>query len=350
VDLQIIPLSEPISLPLIPTIAGAIADYLQSISQSLYVHSPRNCDNVDTELPQDLFWYYLYFQRSIRQVPTLQYQYVSTIAHRLAAKSSFTPLEIWQKLQLSILHGRGFANATTKINSGDRLELGCWCNDAGYIYFELTPQAIDLWLDCIRDLSIDSLAFAKRLPAQKPLPWRIDLPPQQQVAVDIAIYAHARCRSLLKLAHTEKLVEVTANWQLNMPNWSVGSCTKNQYTAALTSIFEHPAEHRLIQVLMAILDEIYDHNRQIDISRQLKSSDIDTNRSNQQVKSPNWTKLTIDLAHSWLDFYRYCRIFGDVKSQNPRLAIARCGLTSIVHRYLQVLLANYLGVRTLDEF
>jgi DALR anticodon binding domain len=324
--MKFIPLSDPIFLPLSPTIAGAIVDYLQSISQSLYVHSPRNCDNVDTELPQDLFWYYWYFQRSIRQVPTLQYQYVSTIAHRLAAKSSFTPLEIWQKLQLSI--------AATKTNPGDRLELGCWCNDAGYIYFELTPQAIATWLNYVGDLPI----------------YSIDLRPQHQVAaVDIAIYAHARCRSLLKLAHTEKIVEVTANWQLHMPDWSVGSGTKNQYTAALTSIFEYPAECRLIQVFMAILDEIYDHHRQIDIARQLKSSNSAGDRSNQSVKSPNWTKLTIDLAQSWLDFYRDCRIFGDVKSQNPHLAIARCGLTAIAHRYLQVLLENYLGVRAVDE-
>lgn len=340
--MKIVPLSDPIFLPLAPTIAGAIVDYLQSIAQSLYVHSPRNCDNVDTELPQDLFWYW-YFQRSIRQVPTLQYQYVSTIAHKLAAKSSFTPLEIWQQIQLSI--------ATKTINPGDRLELGCWCNDAGYIYFELTPPAIAIWLNYIHELPM--------LQGRGSANESIDLPPQQQVAaVDIALYAHARSRSLLKLAGTEKIVEVTANWQLNMPDWSVGSCAKNQYTAALTSIYEHPAEKRLIQVLMVVLDGIYSHPIQFNVLRQLKSSDPigDLNsiarhpeRTNQQVKSPNWSKLTLDLAQSWLDFHRYCRIFDESKSQNPHLALARCGLTALAHRYLQVLLENYLGVITLDE-
>ena len=323
---KIFPLSDSIVLPLAPTIAGAITDYLQSIAQSLSVHSPRNCDNVDTELPQNLLWYW-YFLRSIRQVPTLQYQYVSTIAHRLAAKSSFTPLKICQQLQ------RSTANVT--LDPGDRLQLCCWCNDAGYIYFELTPLAIATWLEYIHDLPID---------------LTIESPTTQVADVDIAIYAHARCRSLLQLVHTENIIEITDNWQLNMREWSIGSCTKNQPSAALTSIFEHPAEQRLIQVLMAVLDGIYGHNRQLDAAAgDLNSISQPLGNSIERVKSPNWSKLTIDLAQSWLDFYRYCQIFGDVKNQNPHLAIARCGLTAISHRYLQVLLENYLGVRAVGE-
>jgi hypothetical protein len=344
VVVKIFPLSDSIFVPLSPTIAGAIVNYLQSISQSLYVHSPQNCDNVDTELPQDLLWYYWYFLRSIRQVPTLQYQYVSTIAHRLASKSSFTPLEIWQQLQLSI--------APLTIDLGEQLELGCWCNDAGYIYFELTPQAIAMWLDYIHNLPLESLALAKPLVRgasrreEKPLPWRIESVVGAQISgVDLAIYAHARCRSLLKLAHTEKIVGITANWQLNMPNWSIDSYAKNQSSAALTSIFEHPAERRLIQVLMTVLDGIYSHNSQFETWRQLSSIDRSPDRRIEQLKSPNWVKLTLDLAQSWLDFYRDCRIFGDVKSQNPHLAIARCGLTAIACRYLQLLLENYLATQ-----
>jgi hypothetical protein len=361
---KIFPLLDSILLSLSPTIAGAITDYLYSTAESLYGHSSRNCDNVDTELPHDLVWHW-YCQRSIRQVSTLQYQYVSTIAHRLAATSLLTPLEICQKLQRSIL--------APTVNPGDLLELCCWCNDAGYIYFELTPQAIAIWLEYIHevrgspafarqglsdDLPIDSLALAKPLPQQKPLPWRIELPTKQAVTVDIALYAHARCRSLLKLAQTENLIEITDNWQLNMQRWSIAHSGENQSPAVLTSIFEHPAEHRLIQVLMAVLDGIHSQSRQIDFTQQLKSShpdadrhsiDLPSDRSIEKVKSPNWAKLTIDLAQSWLDFYRYCRIFGDIKSQNPHLAVARCGLTAIAHRYLQVLLENYLGVRVLDE-
>jgi hypothetical protein len=364
---KIFPLLDSILLSLSPTIAGAITDYLYSTAESLYGHLSRNCDKVDTELPHDLVWHW-YCQRSIRQVSTLQYQYVSTIAHRLAATSlltkssealplqgrvSLTPLEICQKLQRSIF--------APTVNPGDLLELCCWCNDAGYIYFELTPQAIAIWLEYIHDLPIDEVlrspAFARQGLSDslaKPLPWRIELPTKQAVTVDIALYAHARCRSLLKLAQTENLIEITDNWQLNMQRWSICHIAKNQPPAVLTSIFEHPAEHRLIQVLMAVLDGIHSQSRQIDFTQQLKSSHPDADRhsiaqqldrSIEKVKSPNWAKLTIDLAQSWLDFYRDCRIFGDIKSQNPHLAVARCGLTAIAHRYLQILLENYLGVR-----
>jgi hypothetical protein len=330
------PLSDLILLPLAPTIVGTIADFLQLMAQELYVNSSNNCDNFITEFQQDFAWgEYLgqngtskiRFARSIRLVPTSQYQYVSTIAHRLAAKSIFTPVEICQQLHLPM--------PTSAIDIDDRLEVYCWYNDAGYIYFQFTPESIAKWLNYIHDLPLDIQLRAKD---------RACLP------VNIALYAHARCCSLLKLADTEKIVAITDNWQIAPPDWlrNECSCVENHLKPVLAIIFEERAEERLIHALMEVLDGIYSYSSQLGSAQKLAVNAAEVPPSFAEIRqnSPNWTKLALDLAESWLEFHRHCRIFGDVQRQNPRLAIARCGLTAISRRYLQVLLENYLGVKS----
>jgi hypothetical protein len=310
--MKIFPLSDPILLPLAPTLAEKIADYLQVMTQQVYGRSPNNYDNFATDMTQDLTWH-RQCQQSIKLATTSPYQYVSTIAHRLTAKCSFTPLEICQQLKPLTL----VLNA-----AADRLDLCCWYNAAGYIYFQPTTGSIVRWLNYIHDLPLSVFLTADRT-----------------AEIGIAIYAHARCRSILELAAIEKLVTINATWQITAPGWSIGlcyqsvpNCQVNSLTAGSVGIFEHPAQDRLIHVLMKVLDAIYGQSSSAEVS-----------------PIPNWTKLTIELAESWLEFYRHCRIFGDLKSQNPRLAIARCGLTAISRRYLQVLMENYLGINaTID--
>ena len=310
--IKIFPLSDPISLPLAPTIAGKVADYLQVMTQEVYGRSLHNYDNFTTDMTQDRTWHQQ-CQRSIKLATTSPYQYVSTIAHRLAAKTPFAPLEICQQLKPLIL-------ATNAAD--DRLDLCCWYNAAGYIYFQPTTGSISRWLDYIHDL-----------------PLSVRLRADRTAEIGIAIYAHARCCAMLELAAIEKLVTITATWQIIAPGWSIGladksvpNCQVNSLTAGSVGIFEHPAQDRLIHVLMKVLDAIYEQSD-----------------SAKALPTPNWTKLTIELAESWLEFYRHCRIFGDLKSQNPRLAVARCGLTAIARRYLQLLMENYLGIKAMSN-
>jgi hypothetical protein len=341
VCVKIFPLSDPILLPLAPTIARTIADYLQSIAQKPNLNPlQKNWVRDIIEVQPDFDWYGQ-FQRSIRQIPTSQYQYVSTIAHQLAAKSTLTPLEICQNLDIPI-------PTLAALEKSVPIELDCWYNEASYIYFQLTPKSIELWLNYIHDSPLEQLGFsATSIPTESLAKPRIDL----------AIYAHARCCSLLKLAASEKVVRLATNWQISRSNCLVDVVdSKNRLTTESNYIFEHPAEQQLIQTLMAVLDVIYSDHRQLD-SFQAESRE-DRSPTNRQIsrggfnghqKSPNWSKLTIDLAQSWLEFDRHCQIFGDVKQKNPRLAIARCGLTAISRRYLQVLLENYLGVEAALE-
>jgi hypothetical protein len=330
------PLSDLILLPLAPTIAGTIADYLQLMAQELYVNVPNNCDNFITEFSQDLSrgedsdqnrTMKVCFAASIRLVPTSQYQYVSAIAHRLAARSGLTPVEICQQFQQLI--------SLPEIDLGNRLEVSCWYNDAGYIYFKITPESIATWLNYIHDLPLDIQLIKEN---------------RSRSSVNIALYAHARSCSLLQLARTEKIVAITDNWQIATPDWLLNecSCDENHLPAVLTIAFEERAEDRLIHAFMEVLDGIYSYSSQLGSVQQLgmNQAKVVTPTSTIRQNSPNWTKLTIDLAESWLEFHRHCRIFGDVQRQNPRLAIARCGLTAISRRYLQILLENYLGIKS----
>lgn len=330
--------SDTIIIPVTSTIARAIAEYLQLIIPKVVTNSAENFNNIRENLSTELSAEYPSpqdFAESIRLVPTSQYQYVSTIAHRLAARSSLTPVEICQELLLS--------TASITVNHSSRLEMSCWYNEAGYSYFQLTPESVMIWLNYIHDLPINFC-----------LNQDCVLPPM--LDINVAIYAHARCCSLLKLAETSRLVTITPNWQISTPNPVIEngssrelrqtSYRENQLRAASRGIFNTIVEDRLIHSLMAVLDGIYgDH-------LQLNAPTSEPNYSGgfrRYKRQPNWAKLTIDLAQSWLEFYRHCRILDNLHRHNPHLAIARCMLTAISRRYLQVLLENYLGIKATVE-
>jgi hypothetical protein len=293
------PLYDSISLGSNPSIMAGISDYLRIITQKIYINSTTNDDKIVT--------------RSILEIPihrinVAQYQYVSQIAHVLAAKIGLTPVKICQSLQLT--------PATANASHHYHLELQVWCSETGQIYFQLPPSSILVWLDYIHKLqaNVDRVANA---------PLRIHRNSAHHSPVSsVSIYTHARCCAKLRLACAEKIISIDERWQLTTPNWLICDRDRSQNcpTTDRSFIFQLPAENRLIQVLMDVLDGIYGERPQ------------------------NWAKLSFRLAECWLEFDRDCQIFGDTKRQNPQLAIARCGLTAVSRRYLQVLLEDYLGV------
>jgi hypothetical protein len=297
-DVKTFPLYDSISLALNPSIMAEISDYLRVTTQKIYINSTTNDDRIVT--------------RSILEIPiyrinVAQYQYVSQITHVLAARIDLTPVEICQSLQLTL--------PPANVSHHNHLKLRIWHSDAGQIYFQLTPSSILLWLDYIHtlQLNVDRVANA---------PMKIRSGSATQSPVSVAIYAHARCCARLRLACTEKIISLDDRWQITTPNWLICDCDRSQNcsTTDRSLIFELPAENRLIQALMDVLDGIYGDRPQ------------------------NWARLSSKLAERWLEFDRDCQIFGDIKRRNPQLSMARCGLTAISRRYLQVLLEEYLGV------
>lgn len=306
-------LSDSVLVTLAPTIAGILTHYLQLATQKIYISSVANPDKIVTQAPLNL---------AIRRLPTARYQYVSPMAHQLAATLRLTPLEICQNFQPQIEPIDNHGSPTVKMR--------CWYTDAGYIHFQFTPMAIAIWLDFIQAgshewLTSGDLSESKAYASIKK--DKVNSNPQTysnfaHSKSSLALYAHARCCSLLRLARTEKIISCDNLWQITTPNWLICDFDRT-FNCSITDqkfIFDTFIEEQLIHALMDVLDGIFGNRPQ------------------------KWSKLALNLAQSWLEFDRACDIFGDLKHQNPRLAIARCGLTAICRRYLQVLLEDYLGV------
>jgi arginyl-tRNA synthetase len=134
-------------------------------------------------------------------------------------------------------------------------------------------------------------------------------------------YAHARCCSLLRLAHRQGLIKLkdldfkTLDWQLLEPNpipWL------NDDQAALRLV--DPAEKRLIAQILDSRDALSDPGQ---LSQR---------------------KLASALSNEFERFYSNCRIWGEVKIQTPKLAQARLGLVAVTQALLRSLLQDHLGV------
>jgi hypothetical protein len=289
-----------------PSIAGGIARYLQLTAAEIYSDSTAPNDRFVTPSRKNL---------PIRRVSSSQYQYISPIAHQLAAKFNLTPVTICQSLL-------GYIPPHIESLS-PQIKIQCWYTDKGYICFQLTPRSIAIWLDYIYTWQ-DHEQIKRKYPAAldlslalaEPLPnLTVGYRQQQKPSpCEIAIYARDRCRSILQLACTEGLItkDISGDWQI--PPFHYDECDSYLYNnrprADIIGDFESGATDRLIHALMDVLDSICGS------------------------RPPDSARLKIDLAQSWLEFHRHCRIFGDVKRHNPHLAIARCGLTVISERYL----------------
>ena len=140
-------------------------------------------------------------------------------------------------------------------------------------------------------------------------------------------YAHARCCSLLRLAHQYGVVQLTdaqlktANWQFVEPNpipWL--NDEQGVDTAEIPLRLVHPSERRLLAQLLEVQDEI---------------ATLDRLRA---------VKLASALSREFESFYSSCRIWGEVKIQTPKLAQARLGLTAVTQQLLRSLLQDQLGL------
>jgi hypothetical protein len=141
-------------------------------------------------------------------------------------------------------------------------------------------------------------------------------------------YVHARCCSLLRLAHRSGLITLndpgfkTSSWQFMEPNpvpWlnhhSLQTCDESRRLRCV-----HPAERELIDQLLDSQDRI----GQLDAKRGFKQA------------------YALSLAFE--NFYSRCRIWGEVKTQMPELAQARLGLVGVTQKLLRSLLEDQLGV------
>ena len=233
-----------------------------------------------------------------------QVLYVCAIALQLSKTLNLPPLEIAQALAELVLHQ----------------------TDGQYFTVQVVPPGL-IYLELTQSYLADLLQYLTQTP-----PLLCCLTGQGEMGKMGEMgdkfqfqYAHARCCSILQLAHREELITlqptdsdtVSALWQIVMPK-------PIPWLNSKQICLSHPAQLALISQLLIVLDAFYCPCP-----------------SHQSI---NWHKLALNLSQAFQTFYSQCRIWGEVKSQNIQLAQARLGLVLITQSVLRLLLQDYLGI------
>ncbi|MBD2576906.1 DALR anticodon-binding domain-containing protein [Oscillatoria sp. FACHB-1406] len=135
-------------------------------------------------------------------------------------------------------------------------------------------------------------------------------------------YARARCCSLLRSGHRDKIIEFEASKGRWLHPQPIPWLTSAENGATLS--LQHPAEQQLIWRLTEVADVL------------------------AGVSNANCLKLALSLSEALLECDRACRIWGEVKRDAPDLAIARLGLLAATRTAIDCLL-NEIGIPPLTE-
>ncbi|MCL6752682.1 glutamate acetyltransferase [Nostoc sp. CCCryo 231-06] len=202
----------------------------------------------------------------------------------------------------------------------------------GWIHFELTNSTLATWLQSLVEGSGEEagefLAGSKGeefSPQQEQHPRpsaSFQCPIPNLFAVQ---YVHARCCSLVLLAHREGLIKLREPVPNNSPAfWSVISPNPLPWLNCDGTLrLNHPDERRLIGELIQVIDNIECH----DVKGSVK-----------------WEKVALSLSQAFEKFWSNCRIWGEVKTTSPELAQARLGLLMATQSVLRFVLEENLGV------
>jgi hypothetical protein len=197
----------------------------------------------------------------------------------------------------------------------------------GWLYARFSGLELSKWLQ--------SLLLAPPFQTE-PQPLRISSGASSDPVMFQLQYAHARCCSLLRLAQQENLIHLTPGdvrlVQLESPViWQTP-------TGELQ--FQTLAEHQLLLALMQFPHSlspkkiIYGYSQAALPGHQTRI-EWPPPKPYLQLQAQQW-------SHLFLNFYRDCRIFGDVRQAAPDLVTARLALVFILRRVLAFVLETAL--------
>lgn len=223
--------------------------------------------------------------------------YKSAIALKLAHFWQLAPTDLAEKLAEYCRH-EGVAGCSSDTPSVLAAHIEVTVVPPGLLLFELTDGGIAAWLQY----------FCEGVPLSVGGGDLQFLVPEQMFKIQ---YSHARCCSLLRMASRDALLPLADafSWQT--------------FKARLG--FNHPAEIRLIFQFFSTWDLLYFPTA-----------------TPQKI---NWQKAATALSEAFQLFYSQCRIFGEVKIENPELAKARLGLILISKYLLRFLLEEKLKIK-----
>jgi len=275
--------------------------------------------------------------------------YVSAIALKLAKTWQQTPQAIATQLAAT-LEPLCYPDFAVKVAP------------AGIIELEMTDAGLAVWLQRLAQIPLpvpESRIFSPVVSADRLFPIQ---------------YSHARCCSLLRMAHRDRLISIAQPdvatapqiWSLTAPNpipWVDGGDRLR---------LVHPAEHNLISQLITVLDNlapIFTNCSEkpvilFPVASELLVAETRTQQSRVPTQNNivgtrhcrllypdgatgidiNYLKLANSLSAAFQTFYSQCRIWGEVKIETPKLAQARLGLVLATQSLLRFILEELLSV------
>ncbi len=187
---------------------------------------------------------------------------------------------------------------------------------AGIIKLELSDSGLALWLQRLAQIPLpvpESRIFSPVVSADRLFPIQ---------------YSHARCCSLLRMAHREKLIAIAQPDVTTAPQiWSLAAPNPIPWIDEGDRLrLVHPGDRSLISQLITVLDNLYP-------IFEIENRDKPVNH----LKSAN------SLSDAFQTFYSQCRIWGEVKIEQPKLAQARLGLVLATQSLLRFILEELLN-------
>ncbi|XHX77387.1 MAG: hypothetical protein RBJ76_23555 [Stenomitos frigidus ULC029] len=249
-------------------------------------------------------------KRASKAIP---FVYVCAIAHRLATPSQPAALIATQLVErllqpLPLPEEAPLSGIVVQATA------------TGWLQFELSDRAIAAWLDRL---------LANALPQQ----LSVSLTSQERqmllptAAVFEVQYAHARCCSLLRLAHSEGLITLDRLDVAPLVWRIVDPPSISWLTANAQLCLNHPADRSLLGHLIEALDCL---------------SDESPHRTRQSLRSAQ------AIAQAMQSFHRVHPLWRKTGTE-PHLVVAQLGLLLATQRILSLLLANGLDLHPVEE-
>ncbi len=266
----------------------------KAISTYAYERKSTSIDNKKTPLYKD---------RDSKKI-----LYISGIALQVSKSHNLQPMEV----------ANGIASCLLKTCDG---VFSIQIVPPGWIHLEVSAPFVAAWLE--------SLVMGINIKEQKSREELLTSNAQIDNSDHLFTiqYAHARCCSLVLLAHREGLIKLKEPLPDTSPAcWSVIFPEQIPWLKCDGKLcLNHPDESRLITELVKVVDA-------------LECNDIGS-----------WEKAGLNLSQAWENFWCKCHIWGEVKTLSPDLAQARLGLLMATQSVLRFLLVEKLGVLALME-
>ncbi|MDJ0702639.1 MAG: DALR anticodon-binding domain-containing protein [Leptolyngbyaceae cyanobacterium MO_188.B28] len=193
---------------------------------------------------------------------------------------------------------------------------------SGWLHFTVAASGVGQWLQSINDALTETVVAANYRQN-----WAATHPPAgrpretSSAAVVFSIqHAHARCCSLLRLAHQEKLIGLQdPKTNASLSHWRIIQPAQLPWLNGAGKIcFCNPSAWRLLDQLVEAVDvweQVYSGHRSLCLLAQ-----------------------AVDLSEAFQGFHRHCRIWGEDRIRDPNLIQVRLGLIRATQAMLYLFL------------